>query len=123
MKTAIGSPFHVPTGDDLISALKLMPDQATGKQVAAVKFLLNTVLPSVEPRVNQTGSWLKDRGTCKVLGDTWHIEMATCQAILIHYSNIDNLLYNSGRSASDTSEGSETDNPFEKLKPKKPQKK
>ena len=107
----------------MISALKVVPEQADDAQIEAVSFVLNTVLPAVEPRVNQTGSWLKEKSTVKILGDTWHVEMATCYVVLVHYSNPDNLLYNAGKVGSDTSEGSETDNSSDKPADQPPQKK
>lgn len=73
------------------------PDKASVEIREAMKFLLNTAVPAVDPNVLRSRMWSKSGTHVGFFGKTnWSHEIATALILMSKFSDLDNLLYNAG---------------------------
>lgn len=98
---AIGNAEHeliVPALTDIFAGLKSEDPSAADKKVTeAMKFLLNTAVPAVDPNTLRPRLWGKTGTHVGFFGkNNWPHEIATALILVSKFSDLDNLLYNAG---------------------------
>ena len=89
----------VPSKEHISEALRLCnpENQAQEHHRHAMKFLLNTAIPAVVPKVMRDREWVKNKTThVEFFGDSWVFEMATAVLLVDKFSDTGNLKYNLG---------------------------
>ena len=89
----------VPTKEHISEALRLRDPEKEAKQQHkdAIKFLIETAIPAVAPKVLRDREWVRNKTThVEFFGDSWVFEMATAVLLIDKFSDTGNLKYNLG---------------------------
>ena len=94
---AEGKALVLPTLEEMHEALETDPDEATEASKNAMGYLLNSVLPAIEPRLLKPECWAQNKSNhFDFFQKTYAHELALAMLFVGHFSDTSNIYFNQG---------------------------